>query len=310
MAKINMFWYKVPFGKKNFGDELGPYIVKKLSGQRIAYIPLLHNTLSKKSLLAYPAALYARKMNGTDIVDNLKFLFSNKGVLITVGSIIGWYSSPKCIIWGAGIMASDQNINKATFCAVRGKFTQKRLRELGLNPPAAIGDPALLMPLLYNPEIKAQFKLGIIPHHFHYEEVKKREDSKDILIINLLEEVEKVIDDMLSCEIVISSSLHGIIIAHAYNKPCIWVNLSAHSIGGDDIKFADYFSSVNIIPYERFSFNLKDYDDAFIEKIHHIIKENPQISLPEQSTIATRQSELIQSAPFEVLDIYNPATDS
>jgi len=301
-----MFWYKVPFGKKNFGDILGPYIVKKLTGKEITYIPLLHRGLTKDALIAYPKAIYTRKLNFTEIIDNIKFLIKGGDVLITAGSIIGWYSSPKCNIWGSGIIHKLDKVDNANFYAVRGKFTQDRLRELGYHVPDAIGDPALLMPLLYTPkETNKKFKIGIVPHHFHYEEVLKKVKTTDIKVINLLDPIEKVIDEVASCEVLISSSLHGVIISHAYKKPCLWCNLSDRTIGGDNIKFDDYFSSVEIPYYKSMNLSFDVFDDNAITEIEQLISDNKKESyVSDFKIIEDVQSNLINSAPFDVLDIY------
>lgn len=301
-----MFWYKVPFGKKNFGDILGPYIVKKLSGKEVAYIPLLHQWFSKDSLIAYPKALYTRKLNFTDVLDNIKFLIKGGNVLITAGSIIGWYSSPKCDIWGAGIILKEDKVNNANFYAVRGKFTQQRLSELGYNVPVTIGDPALLMPLLYKPkETGKKYKIGIVPHHFHFNEVLNKVKSSEIKVISLLDEIEKVIDEINSCEVLISSSLHGIIISHAYKKPCLWCNLSERTIGGDNIKFDDYFSSIEMSNYNIINLESKYFDNEAIKELLELFNNKKKESyVSDYKIIEKIQSNLIKSAPFEVLDTY------
>ena len=219
MKKIKLFWYKVPFGKKNFGDELGPYLVEKLSGNKVAYIPLIHKGLNKKTLLTYPRALFTQKLNFNDIIDNIKYLLGkDRNIIITIGSIITWHTNPKCIIWGSGIMSKNDNVNNAVFLAVRGKYTQKRLEELGYVVPKTIGDPAILSPLVYESKRSTKrFKVGIIPHHFHFDEINSRiKENEEVKIINLLDSVEDVINDINSCEVTITSSLHGIIVPHAY----------------------------------------------------------------------------------------------
>ena len=35
MARTNVFWYRHPEGYGNFGDELNPYIIQKLSGKQV-----------------------------------------------------------------------------------------------------------------------------------------------------------------------------------------------------------------------------------------------------------------------------------
>ena len=38
--KINLYWYQHKQGNGNFGDELNPYIINKISEQKINYINL------------------------------------------------------------------------------------------------------------------------------------------------------------------------------------------------------------------------------------------------------------------------------
>ena len=86
-------------------------------------------------------------------------------------------------------MNRNDNIQKASFYAVRGKYTQKRLEELGYKSPEVIGDPALLLPLFIDPASQ-RYQLGIIPHFVHYEEVKNANISDEILVINLLDDID------------------------------------------------------------------------------------------------------------------------
>ena len=52
-----------------------------------------------------------------------------------------------------------------------------------------------------------------------------------------------MIDEICSCNYIISSSLHGLILADAYGIPNLWISVS-DKVKGVDCKFADYFSGV------------------------------------------------------------------
>lgn len=304
--RINMFWHKVPFGKKNFGDVLGPYIVQHLSGKEPMYTPLLHVKPAKKVVLTYLRALYNQKLSFKEMYYNVRYLSGKRNsLLISIGSIIDWYTNPNCDIWGSGIMFRNSKITNANFHAVRGKYSQLRLKELGYKVPKVIGDPALLTPLIYQPKSEKKYKLGIIPHFLHYEETITKLKSDSIYIINILDDIEKVIDDVHACEKIISSSLHGIIIGHAYHVPSLWFNLASSNIGGDDIKFADYFSSVQLEEYQNFKIDHLYYDEKFWTEVTSIFDKNEHLTLISPVVLTDIQKNLLQSAPFPLLPKYS-----
>ena len=68
-------------------------------------------------------------------------------------------------------------------------------------------------------------------------------ESLGFQIIDVCSGTEKFVDEILECENIISSSLHGLIAADAYGIPNARVNVSNKLIGGD-FKFKDYCYSV------------------------------------------------------------------
>ena len=218
--KPKVYWWSMINEKKlayeNFGDFLTPYIVEKLT--------------NKKPILVSPKS---------------KFSFFFKHSLM-IGSIIS-RSQKRTLVWGSGIIKKDDIINGGKFLAVRGPKTAQRIKDLGYASTEVYGDPALLLPILYNPKIEKKYTIGIIPHFFHYEELVNvyPEKDKTVLFINLLtNNVEDVINQILSCEKIISTSLHGLIVAHAYQIPAIWWKYG--KLNGDDIKFYDYLESLDL----------------------------------------------------------------
>lgn len=207
--------------ENNWGDAIVPFIAKKLSGQDI------------KSLLCSDEGKEQR--------------------YAIVGSINQLLSSDNTIIWGTGFI-SESSILKVVpkkICAVRGPLTQAKFLNAGISCPDVYGDPALLMPRFYSPSIKKRYKYGIIPHYVdaNNDWVLKHKDNPDVKIIRISNDdnfevlSHRFINDLLGCETILSSSLHGLIVADAYGIPSYWLEISNNVIG-NGFKFRDYFLSV------------------------------------------------------------------
>ncbi|WP_124103196.1 hypothetical protein [Klebsiella pneumoniae] len=107
-------------------------------------------------------------------------------------------------------------------------------------------------------------------------------------------DIEFVVDEIISCEYILSTSLHGVIVAQAYDIPTLWIK--HNDINTDGIKFYDYFDSVGIKPYDGFEDYeslINDYESAFV-KHANISKITTDLK--------KMQDNLLSVAPFPVLD--------
>jgi hypothetical protein len=297
--KLYLFWYNKKEGNGNFGDELGPYIIKKLTGKEVKHVLLPRSGL--KRVLAYLKGLPL----GYYSIKSLPLVFDKRvfigDYIISVGSIIGW-GNGKRTVWGSGVLFKNEKIDNANFLAVRGEYTKNRLAELGFSPPNVVGDPALLLPLVYeSKDIQKEVRLGLIPHHTQYEHFKDYENGNKLLVINLLDGIEGIIEQINSCEYIISSSLHGLIVAHAYGIPALWYCYPHIEWQGDDIKFLDYLSSVGIEEYKPFILKEKDKFDSNIEIRN--VQLNNKLSLI-QNDLSLIQNNLLKVAPFDIRSKY------
>lgn len=237
-------------------DQMLQYIYNNFPTDFIKqYMPTIYKNIDNTCIRFY---YYNKVNNFGDLIvpyfldkfcakSDYTFHFKNDDLakIISCGSIMR-LCNKNTIVYGSGIRDIDQNIKSGVIKFVRGPLTRKRLLEIGCYCPPIYGDPGLLLPLYYSPNIVKRYKLGIIPHHVHYKKVKQTYNKMDnILIVNLINNnIEEVIDDILSCEKTISSSLHGLIVSDAYNIPNKWIKFD-DKINGDDTKYYDYFKSVN-----------------------------------------------------------------
>ncbi len=296
MNKIYLYHVKINIG--NFGDEIGPYIIQKLSGQEIYQIPIPR--CGTKLILAYINGLCQARYSFSIFRKVIRTLSLNGNYIMSIGIIIAW-GSGKRIVWGSGIISIKDKIPNGEFLAVRGKYTQSKLQEQKLKYPIVLGDPALLLPLVYKPIIsEKKYELGIIPHFSQYSHFSNC-ITKNIKIINLLSSnVETTINEICECKYIISTSLHGIIVAHAYGIPALWYEYPKIKFG-ENVKFFDYFSSVGIKEYNPFiinNFNTLNKD----KEIENILR-NMDLALI-QSNLEVIQQNLLSVAPFKILNKY------
>ena len=192
-------------GNRNFGDWIGPYIVQQVTGRPTVNVG------------------------------------SSPGVLITAGSILNW-ATAGAIVWGSGVANRNDAVDpRADILAVRGPVSRRVALRCGAKCPQVYGDPALLLPRFIPKPDGIQFDIGIVPHYADYPVISQFFSGiEGIEIIDVLRPVPDVVADIASCETILSSSLHGLIIADAYDIPSRWVKFS-NSVLGDGTKFQDHF---------------------------------------------------------------------
>ncbi|SEQ06821.1 polysaccharide pyruvyl transferase family protein [Nitrosomonas ureae] len=186
--------------------------------------------------------------------------------LLLVGSIVEW-ADAMSYICGSGLMFSESKLKtqpKSINC-VRGPLTEFFMRRQGIKftKPVLFGDPAVLAPKIFPRNQAPCTQIGIIPHYVD-EEVPWIMDchKKGLSVIDILSPLDEFFDKIQQCEIVLSSSLHGIIFAHAYMKPALWIELSDH-VGGNGFKFFDYYLSIGVSPEKVTRIRVRDNIDPY-----------------------------------------------
>lgn len=152
------------------------------------------------------------------------------------------------IVWGCGLLSprnySAEIVQQATFHAVRGPLTRSLLRGAGVAVPRVYGDPALLAPYLFpvkNPQVT--HRVGLVPHYNDLEAVQHLA-SDEVKVIDVTGGLAKVIREVCSCEGIVASSLHGLILGDCYAQKSAWMTVRGGiRLAGGPFKFTDYFSS-------------------------------------------------------------------
>jgi hypothetical protein len=186
-----------------------------------------------------------------------------QGKLVGVGSIISGVRDNDTV-WGAGCISQDEKIRElknVKYLAVRGKLTEKKL---GVDC-GVYGDPALLLPRIYNPDIKATKLIGYCPHYIHHDLFK------NIEIINVRQNWKDFIDDLLQYEKIVTSSLHGFIIALAYGREVRWIKHDDRVIG-DGFKFRDFGTGVGLDIKEDVWYNKIENLTEIQNKLINVLK--------------------------------------
>lgn len=160
------------------------------------------------------------------------------GKVLAIGSVMNALR-PGDVVWGTGVQHDRRyQAPTATFLAVRGPITRSCID--GVSVPQVYGDPALLLPEVYNPtEIEVANKLGIMPHFVDATPARKR--YPDALYIDVRGGWRRVIRQMKACERIITTSLHGVIAADAYGIPVTWHGSYTDALVSTNLKFQDYY---------------------------------------------------------------------
>lgn len=195
----------------NFGDYLSLKIVERIAGT--------------------PSKVYNKRTPNQD------------RKLLALGSIL-YFANQNDVVWASGINGKrldkkDYRFTDLDVRAVRGPLTRAFLFDnFGIAAPEIYGDPALLIPYLF-----PEFKKSENPQHpyiiiSHYDDVHFFQDNTDGRVVYCTEPWDVIINKILDSHFVISSSLHGVIVAEAYGIPARLLRLSEKE---GLFKFLDYY---------------------------------------------------------------------
>lgn len=208
--KVNAYWW---VGKPNFGDAVAPYLLERFANcARIAHSPI------------------------------------ETANVVTVGSVLehipaGWQG----FVLGSGCLYPDRKLNlgpRVLILGLRGPLSAARWSPWFGD--IAIGDPGLLADELVGSQSR-EYDLGIVPH---WSDNELANDPRFVghkwstAIINPGGDPLKVIQQIGQCKKIVTSSLHGLIVADAFGIPRRFEYTSRFDREGKLFKFQDYSASI------------------------------------------------------------------
>ncbi|MET9886490.1 polysaccharide pyruvyl transferase family protein [Streptomyces sp. NPDC006430] len=207
---VPAFWCRAP-SQGNVGDGLTPWLVRRICGAPARWVaphaPVLKHFVT--------------------------------------GSVVS-LAGPGAVVWGAGVMHAGEDIDpRAELIAVRGPLTREAALRSGAACSPVYGDPALLVPRFLPRRGRGTGRRPAVVPHFADKARAQLGTPAGWRLVDVQRPVEDVVEQLVRAPLIASSSLHGIILGHAYGIPAVWIRYQDLP-SGDGSKFHDYFLSVGV----------------------------------------------------------------
>lgn len=216
---INLSWWVHP-APGNFGDWLSPYVFGKLTGRPVNY----------------------SGFNQSDSQDHI----------LGIGSIAKFATSHSTVI-GSGISRLETSLDaKAKYRMLRGPYTAKAVENSGGRFDGSFGDPAVVMPLLYQPDsdVEKRAEIGLVRHFSHTTVPLLLPSNVEefSVLMSRPEDVEMFISRLHQYDVIITSAMHVAIVCIAYGIPhrLVVFNGLEDAVSGDGVKYRDFYSGVGL----------------------------------------------------------------
>lgn len=232
---------------------------------------------------------YLSKVVVTYMVQKHNLTMSQRSgkTLYAIGSILGMRCQ-NAVVWGSGLINTQKlrlvnaKISNMDICAVRGPKTREELLKIGKKCPPVYGDPAVLMPKVFSPEkLEKKHKITLILHYAN-ENIQIPSHIDFNIISPISTDYRHFITEICQSELVISSSLHGIILAETYGIPAILLLPDETK----SFKYEDWYHSTD------------RYEIRYARSVEEALQLSP-MPLPELSAM---QDRLEKAFPYYLWD--------
>lgn len=214
MSPIKVFFWK----GKNFGDALSRDVVAHVSGRDAVWAPPL-----QADLFAVGSVVSLIGDHFTNASDDTTQHF----------------------MWGSGMLAPRETpfMNRVTVTALRGPVSASLLDQ---PPSLPMGDPGLFAADLLAEPVERTDEIALIPHWRLVETPDMQalaQDPRLTLIDTRTTDALSVVRQIARCRFVLSSSLHGLVVADSLGIPNHWLTpIGNHAC--PTLKFIDYASAI------------------------------------------------------------------
>lgn len=181
------------------------------------------------------------------------------GALMRLQQFINGIRQPEVYVWGTGFINYDDCRGRffkrdMRFLALRGELSRRNVERMtGKTLDIPTGDAGILADRLLDGLPEKRYELGIIPHICDLKDeaaAQLAEKYENALLINVKDEPLEVVSQIAQCRYVLSSSLHGLIVADSFNVPNMHI-VFGERLKGDGYKFDDYYSAYNVPHIQR-----------------------------------------------------------
>ncbi|NHC23866.1 polysaccharide pyruvyl transferase family protein [Nocardioides sp. IC4_145] len=181
-------------------------------------------------------------------------------------------------------MPKQRDLFLERIVGVRGPLTA---RTLGLGMDVVVGDPGLLVGRVIDAPQRDPRGITIPPHFREFHSRKavallRSAEAFGMKVVAPNSAPLKVAEAVATSELVLSSSLHGLIFADALDVPSSWIRIGPHK--ESSFKFQDYFESVG---YPRQRTNFSDWLQADRTTVLERRRQHITISQKLRETVST-----------------------
>ena len=157
---------------------------------------------------------------------------------VAIGSVLGWFDGFTGTVFGSGRGGDElppHDLTRADVRALRGLETRKLVKG---GDSCALGDPALLISDFITPE--PQHDVVVVPHYD--DRARMLALYTEATFVDVTGSAATALQYISRAKRVVSSSLHGIVLADAFGIPRKWDYFSGTL--GQGFKFKDYASVI------------------------------------------------------------------